>query len=72
MRIESRLKRIEKQLGIGVNIKRTVLVLSDPLREGESEVEQSAKIDRMVQEAIERDPTNPFILLLVGEETGRN
>ena len=64
MRIESRLKRIEKQLGIGLNVRRTILVLSDPLRDGGSEDEQSAKIDRMVQEAIERDPTNPFILIM--------
>lgn len=64
MSMESRLGRIEKQLGIGLNIRRTILVFRRPLRDGESENEQSARIDRMVQEAIQRDPTNPFILIM--------
>jgi len=67
MNIESRLNRIEKQLGVGHDIKRTVLVVSPPKKEGETEAdrkERRARIDRATKEAIQRDPTNPFIFLL--------
>lgn len=67
MGIESRLKRLEKQLGIGLNIRRTILVLCHPAPEDETETEKAereARIERLIQEAVERDPTNPFILIM--------
>ena len=66
MRVESRLKRIEKQFDVGHDIKRTVLVVG-PKRERQTEAdkaERRANIDRAVQEVIRRDPTRTFIFLL--------
>ena len=62
-----RLKKAEKQLGVGCDIHRTILVVSPPKREGETEAdeaERKARIDRAIQEAIRRDPTNPSLFLL--------
>ena len=67
MNVERRLKRIEKQLGDGYDIKRTVLVLCGPERENETDAEKAerrVRIDECIQKAIRRDPTNPFIFII--------
>lgn len=65
MAVGTRLKRIQKQLGMGRDIQRKVLVFCHSLRDGESEAERQAEIDRRIQEAIRLDPTNPFICVFV-------
>jgi hypothetical protein len=67
MSITNRLERIEKQLGLEGNIHRTIMVVVAPELDGQTKAEKAeheARIDRAVQEAIRRDPTNRFIFLL--------
>jgi hypothetical protein len=71
MRIESRLKRIEKQLGIGCNIQRTFMVLCHPEKKSRSEAEKAekqARIDRAIEEAIQRNPKCLFFLMQEGKD----
>lgn len=70
--IDTRLKKIERQLGVGYDIKRTVLILGHPKQERETKTEMSetenaerdTRINRLIQEKIRRDPKNPFIFIL--------
>jgi hypothetical protein len=65
--ISRRIEKAEEKLNVGQDINRTVLVVSPPKKEDETETdrkERRARIDRLVKEAIQRDPTNPFIFLL--------
>ncbi len=67
MSVNSRLKHIENQLGVGHNICRTVLILGPPRGEDETKAdgaEHEARIERSIQEAIRRSPKCPFFFLL--------
>ena len=72
--INRRLKKAERQLGVGYDIERTVLILGAPEQEGEIKAEMSkaekaeyrAGIDLMIQNAIKSKPKNRFIFLIAG------
>lgn len=67
MTITNKLKRIEKQLGVGCNIQRTFLILGPPkgkLKTEADKAEQQANIDGLIKEAIQRDPKCPFFFML--------
>ena len=67
MSVNSRLKYVENQLGVGARIGRTFLVLGPPKGEEETKAERAeceARIERSIQEAIRRDPKCQFFFLL--------
>lgn len=62
MNVESRLSRIERELGVGQNVHPWIVVLrAGPVAD---EAGYEARLRRRIEETIRRHPNDPFRLLL--------